>query len=457
MNAKRDSLLIRGGRILDPGQGVDLVGDLLLADGKVQWLAPTGHARDVPSDAQVLEAKDLLVCPGFIDLHCHLREPGFEEKETIATGVLAAVRGGFTTVCAMPNTRPPLDTPALVGHVLRRAQEAGLARLLPIGCVTVGRAGGALVEMAELARAGAVAFSDDGDPVADPLLMRTALTASASLGLPVVDHCQEPALSQDGVAHDGWVAARLGLAGQPAAAEESMVARDIELAALTGGRLHLAHVSTAGSVELVRRAKERGLPVTAEATPHHLLLTEEWVMEPPPGESRRLEPSSAALTSTAYDTRAKVNPPLRTEKDRAALVAGLREGVIDIIATDHAPHSRADKLCTFQDAAFGISGLETAFGLLMALVHRGDLPLAELVRRLTAEPARVLGPAWSHLGALSPGAVADVTLVDPDAPWVVEPQQFASKGKNTPLEGVTLKGRVVATVVEGRVVWQVNA
>ena len=456
LTAKKDSLLIHGGRILDPGQGVDLVGDLLLADGKVQWAAPTGHSRTVPPDAHVLEAQNLLVCPGFIDLHCHLREPGFEEKETVATGVLAAVRGGFTTVCAMPNTRPPLDTPALIEQVQRRGQEAGLARVLPIGCVTVGRAGGTLVEMAALARAGAVAFSDDGDPVADPLLMSTALASSAVLGLPVINHCQESSLSQDGVAHDGWVAARLGLPGQPGVAEESMVARDIELAALTGGRLHLAHVSTAGSVELVRRAKEWGLPVTAEATPHHLLLTEEWVMEPPLGVDRGLGTPSTAPTSTAYDTRAKVNPPLRTEQDRAALVAGLRDGVIDIIATDHAPHSQADKLCTFQQAAFGISGLETAFGLLMALVHRDDLPLEDLVRRLTAEPVQVLGLTWSHLGSLSPGAAADVTLVDPDAQWVVTSEGFASKGKNTPLEGVSLKGRVMATVVEGRLVFQAD-
>jgi dihydroorotase len=456
LNASSNSLLIRGGRIFDPGQGVDLVGDLFLADGVVQWLAPSRHDRKTPPDTQILDAKNLLVCPGFIDLHCHLREPGFENKETISTGVLAAVRGGFTTVCAMPNTQPPLDHPAVVEQVQRAAEREGLARLLPIGCVTVGRAGKAIVDMTDLARSGVVAFSDDGDPVADSNLMNTALNFSKELGLPIINHCQELTISKNGVAHAGWVSAYLDLPGQPASAEESMVARDIDLAELTGGKLHLAHVSTAGSVALVRMAKERGLQVTAEATPHHLVLTEEWVMLPPKGQGRNLEADESVLTSTFYDTRAKVNPPLRTEQDRLALVSGVRDGTIDIIATDHAPHSREDKECTFQEAAFGITGLETAFGLLMKLVHRGDIPMACLIQNLTLGPARVLGPAWSHLGNLNPHAVADVTIVDPHAEWIVEPEFFASKGKNTPLGGVTLKGRVVATVVSGRLVHQIK-
>ena len=458
-----DTLLIRGGRILDPGRGIDQVGDLLLENGVVSWLAPAGHANPVPPDCDVLDAQGLVVCPGFIDLHTHLREPGFEEKETVATGAAAAAQGGFTTVCAMPNTSPAMDNVSVVQLVQRRAREAATVRVLPIGCVTVGRSGKELTEMAELAEAGVIGFSDDGDPVADPFIMRMALTYSAPLGLPIINHCEEPSLARRAVVNEGWVASRLGLAGMPAAAEETMVARDIELAALTGGRLHLAHLSTAGSVEMVRAAKRRGLPVTAEVTPHHLLLTEEWVM----GGARSKEQGAGStefgllspdpwspLTPDSYDTRAKVNPPLRTRRDTEALVQGLRDGVIDIIATDHAPHSAVDKACTFDQAAFGISGLETALGLLMALVHRGDLPLETMVQRLTADPARVLGPKWSHIGALAPGAAGDVTVFDPDAPWTVVPKDFASMGKNTPLEGVTLRGRVMATVVGGRVVYK---
>ncbi len=448
-------LLIQGGRVLDPGQGIDQLGDVLLQEGVVSWVAPAGHRNPAPQGCDVLDARGLVVCPGFIDLHTHLREPGFEQKETIATGAGAAARGGFTTICAMPNTDPPLDNAALVQLVLRRAQEAALVRVLPIACVTAGRAGKALTEMAELAEAGAIGFSDDGDPVADPFLMRMALTYSAPLGLPVINHCEEPSLARRSVVNEGWVASRLGLRGMPAAAEECMVARDIELAALTGGRLHLAHLSTAGSVDLVRRAKERGLRVTAEVTPHHLLLTEDWVMGGPrDGELESHETDAwAPLAPDSYDTNAKVNPPLRTRRDVEAVVQGLREGVLDIIATDHAPHSAVDKVCTFDDAASGISGLETALGLLMALVRRGDLALETLVQRLTADPARVLGPQWSHLGSLRPGAAADVTVFDPGATWTVEPERLTSRGRNTPLAGVTLRGRVVATAVGGRLVY----
>jgi dihydroorotase len=322
--------------------------------------------------------------------------------------------------------------------------------------------------MAELAEAGAIGFSDDGDPVADSLLMRTALSYSTVTGLPIINHCEDPRLAQGGVLHEGWVASRLGLPGMPAEAEEAMVARDIGLVALTGGRLHLAHVSTAGTVELVRRAKERGLPVTAEVTPHHLTLTDEWALGAPSEGVRGLDSPDrhAPLTLRAYDTRAKVNPPLRTRADVEVLAAGLRDGVIDAVATDHAPHTVADKECAWTEAAFGISGLETAFGLLMTLVHRGDLSLETVVERLTAGPARILGagpkddhgtrPGLPVLGTLRPGAAADVTVLDLDAEWVVDPARFASKGRNTPLEGVRLTGRVAATVVAGRVVHQIE-
>ena len=431
------SLLIKGGRILDPAQGLDFIGDLWLEEGTVRGLE--GHI-DAPSQAQTIDARGMVVCPGFIDLHCHLREPGNEDKETIVTGTAAAARGGFTTVCAMPNTLPPIDSANMVELVLRKAREEGTVKVLPIACVTRGRDGKALTDMAELAKAGAVGFSDDGSPVWDEGLMRQALACTVSLGLPIINHCEEPRLTQGGVMNYGPLADRLGLKGWPASAEEAMVARDFSLAEQTGGRLHLAHLSTAGSVELVRRAKEKGIPVTAEVTPHHLTLTEEWV-KAKPGHGQ------------PHDTAAKVNPPLRTLADVDALVKGLAEGVIDCIATDHAPHNQADKGCGFQEAAFGISGLETALGSLMALVHRGELDMATLVERLTAGPARVVRRPDVCSGTLQPGSPADVTILDPQAEWTVDTSKFASKGRNTPLEETTLKGKVMVTIVDGRVAY----
>ncbi|MFH0914723.1 MAG: dihydroorotase, partial [Chloroflexota bacterium] len=328
------TLLIRGGRVIDPSQGVAGVGDLLIVDGKI---APS---KETPSECEILEAAKLVVCPGFIDLHCHLREPGFEDKETIATGTGAAARGGFTTLCCMPNTDPPLDNEATVNYIKSAALRTGSVRVLPIGCISRGRKGEELAEIGELASAGVVALSDDGAPVSSARLMRRAMEYARHFDLPVIDHCEELSLSEGGQMNEGIVATRLGLHGMPAAAEEVMVARDLALAQLTGARLHIAHVSTTGSVELIRRAKEQGIRVTAEVTPHHLTLTEERVMD--------------------YNTDAKVNPPLRSKRDIEALIQGLKEGVIDIIATDHAPHTEVDKLCEFALAANGISGLETA-------------------------------------------------------------------------------------------------
>ena len=431
------SLLIKGGRIIDPNGGLDLIGDLLLQQGKVKGLE---EHIDVPSQARVMDATGLVVCPGFIDIHCHLREPGDEDKETIATGTAAAAKGGFTTVCAMPNTRPPIDSAELVGFILGKARDEGVVRVLPIGCVTQGRDGSVLTKFEELARAGAVGFSDDGSPVEDGTLMRQALAS----GFLIINHCEDLGVSSGGVMNEGAVATRLGLQGTSAQAEEVMVARDISLAASTGGRLHLAHVSTAGSVELVRRAKERGIPVTAEATPHHLTITEEWATAGP-GHRR------------PYNTNAKVNPPLRTRSDVEALAQGLQDGTIDCIATDHAPHTSADKAGTFQEAAFGISGLETALGSVMALVHDGRLDMTTLVDRLTAGPARVLNRPDLCSGTLTPGSPADVTIFDPRAEWVVDTGKFSSKGRNTPLEGATLRGRVVVTIVDGRVVYEDEA
>jgi dihydroorotase len=445
------SLAIRGGRVLDPGGGLDTIADVLIENGRI---AKVGAAL---AAAQVIDASGLVVCPGFVDIHCHLRDPGFEHKETIETGTRAAAHGGFTTVCCMPNTEPPIDSRATVEYVLRTAAAVGLVRVLPIGCVSQDRHGEVLAELADLAEAGVVGFSDDGNPVADSSLMRRALEYSRALGLPIIDHCEEPSLTREGVMHEGWVATRLGLRGQPAAAEEAAVARDIALAEFTGSHVHIAHVSTRGSVDLVRAAKARGVDVTAEVTPHHLTLTHEAVAFSPTG----MPAGNGGLT---YDTNAKVNPPLRTREDVEACVEGLVDGTIGAIATDHAPHALEDKLCEFDQAAFGISNFETALGALLTLVPAcpegrpgGRLDLPTLIAKLTAGPVAALAldrrPGLAGLGSLAPGAPADVVVLDPQGEWVVEPERFASKGRNTPLAGRTLRGQVVATVCGGRVVY----
>ena len=434
-------LLIKGARIIDPSQGVDQVGDLLVEGGRVAWIANESDSAPLTAGYHILDARGLVVSPGFIDLHCHLREPGYEDKETIATGTLAAARGGFTTICAMPNTNPPMDTRATIDYVMSKARQEGVVRVLPIGCVTKGREGRQMAELAELAQSGAIGFSDDGSPVADANMMRQALTYMRGSGLPIIDHCEDPLLFRGGVMNEGWVSTRLGLKGVPAAAEEVMASRDIDLAALTGGRIHLAHISTAGSVELIRRAKERGIAVTCEVTPHHLTLHDEWVLG-----CRDEDSVFTALATEAYDTQTKVNPPLRSREDVEAMVRGLREGVIDVVATDHAPHTQVDKLCTYQEAAFGISNLETALASVMSLVHSGDIDLPTLIERMTWGPARILD---NNLGTLKPGVPADITLFDPQADWVVDAAGFASKGKNTPLDGATLRGKVMATLVGG--------
>jgi dihydroorotase len=426
-------LLIQGGRIIDPSQGIDITGSLLIAEGKILWLGK-GEKTPPQPDYDVLYAQGLVVCPGFIDLHCHLRQPGFEEKETIATGTKAAARGGFTTICCMPNTNPPLDNQTVVEYIKSKSASEGVVRVLPIGCISKGRKGEELAEMGELASAGVIAFSDDGEPALNSHLMRQALDYSHAFDLPIIDHCEDKALTEGGQMNEGIISTRLGLRGIPNAAEEIIVARDLALAQLTGSRLHIAHVTTEGSVELIRRAKEKGIKVTAEVTPHHLTLTEERVI--------------------GYDTNAKVNPPLRTKRDIKALIQGLNDNTIDIIATDHAPHTEADKLCEFDLAPFGISGFETALGSLMSLVHDGEISLVTLIAKLTYEPARIIGNRYGGLGTLAIGTPADVTLFDPTLEWVVEPKDFASKGRNTPLAGETLKGRVIATILQGRLVYK---
>jgi dihydroorotase len=418
------ALLIQGGRIIDPAQDIDKTASLLVREGKIAWL---GEGTPPEKDYAVLNADGLIVCPGFIDLHCHLRQPGFEEKETIATGTLAAARGGFTTVCCMPNTEPPLDNEAMISYVRTVAAQEGAVRVLPIGCVTVGRKGEELVDMGELEMAGAIAYSDDGAPVSSPDIMRRALEYSRDFNRPIIDHCENLFLSQGGQINEGVVSLEMGLRGIPATAEELLVQRDLDLAKETGGHVHIAHVSTEGSVDLIRAAKEQGVHVTAEVTPHHLTLTEDIVLK--------------------YKTLAKVNPPLRTKRDTLALLRALNDGVIDIVATDHAPHTAADKNCEFTQAAFGISGLETALGSLAGLIFNSELSLNTLIAALTVGPARVLG--YEKLGTLEVGATADITIFDLHKEWLVDPAQFASKGKNTPLAGSMLKGKVMVTLYLG--------
>jgi len=455
---ENEALILKGARVIDPSQHLDLQeGWVAIYQGRV--VAHGAGAVDLPEHALPADTSirtielpaRWVLAPGFVDLHAHLREPGFEGKETIASGSRAAARGGFTTICCMPNTNPVIDSRATLDYVLARAKDAP-ARVRPIAAISKGEDGRELSEMAELAEAGAVAFSDDGRPVHSSRLMRLALEYAAPLGLPVVEHCQDDDLVSGGVMNEGAVATLLGLRGWPSVAEEVMLARDLALVRTTGARYHAAHVSTAGAVELIRTAKAEGLPVTAEVTPHHLLLTDSWVA----GE--RTGPLAAALAAEGvtlepgirYDTNTKVNPPLRTAADCEALLAGLLDGTIDAIATDHAPHTQVDKDCEYGEAAFGISGLETALASLLTLARAGKLPLATLIAALTSRPAR----AWGlEAGTLQPGAAADIVIFDPDEAWTVEPEQFASRGRNTPLAGVPLRGRVRMTLLDGVVVY----
>jgi len=394
-----------------------------------------------------LERRGLLVVPGFVDLHAHLREPGFEDSETVETGARAALRGGFTTICAMPNTEPAIDSAALVAELIAKSAAAGGARVLPIACITRGRRGTELADLVELARAGAVAFSDDGSPVSDGRLFRSALEYARAADRVVIEHAQDLALSGRGVMHEGSVSAALGLPGMPAAAEEVAVARDLALARLTGARLHLTHVSTRGAVELIRQAKAGGLAVTADVTPHHLALTDEWVA----GSrrfaweevARRVERGGSGdrqAPMSPYDPNTKVNPPLRTRADVEACWAGLRDGTLDAIATDHAPHASIRKDVEYQEAAFGIAGLETALSLLLAGVEAGLAPLDVVLRALSDGPRRILGLP----------ADEDWIAIDRTAEWTVDAASLVSKGKNTPLLGRRLRGRVVLAVVDGK-------
>ena len=421
-------ILFRGGRVVDPSEGLDGLLDVLVDRGRI---AAVG-ARLGAAAERVVDASGLLIVPGLIDMHVHLREPGFEAKETILTGARAAVRGGFTTVCAMPNTRPVNDRRETTERVLAAAGRAGLANVLPIAAVTLGSAGRELVDMADLVAAGAAAFSDDGRPVADSRTMRRALEAAAAAGSLIIDHCEDLPLAEGGLINEGRASARLGLPGIPPASEDIAVARDIILAEALGARVHIAHISTAGAIRMVGEAKARGVRVTAEATPHHLFLTDEALV--------------------TRDTDLKMNPPLRSAADAAALVEGLRTGAVDAIATDHAPHTAEEKARPFEAAPFGIVGLETAVSLVLdRLVRPGTISLARFVELMSAGPARILGLA--RKGRLAVGSDADLTLIDPDLAVTVDKNAFESKGRNTPFDGWSLRGGPVMTVVGGRIVY----
>lgn len=432
--AVRD-LVIRGGRVIDPAAGLDGGADVLVRGGLIAGVGAPGLPES--PDLDIIEAEGRIVCPGFVDLHTHLRFPGFPEKETMTSGTAAAAAGGFTTVCAMANTDPVVDDVDTLAFVLDAARREARVRVRQLASVSRSLQGRALTDFYALAAAGAVAFSDDGKPVWDAEIMRSALRASADLGRPVSVHEEDPSVVRGGVANAGIFARRHNLPEWPCAGEASLVARDLALLEETGGRLHVAHVSCAETVDLLRAARARGLSVTAEATPHHLRLTD------------RLLDGDPALSLPPAHPCTKVNPPLRSERDVAALVGALADGTIDAVATDHAPHTSADKAGPFAAAAFGFSAIETALPLLLDLVRDGRLELVTLVDRLTAGPARAFG---LRAGTLSPGAPADLCILDPDEPWTVRPDSLRSMGKNTPLLGATLRGRVTHTIVGGRVV-----
>lgn len=431
-------VVLTGGRVIDPSCGLDDVADVVIEDGRVRGI---GRGLGRPDGSAVYDVSGCVVAPGLVDLHCHLREPGLEHKETLQSGLAAAAAGGFTTVCCMPNTAPPLDTPARVSWVRDSARTLSPLHLEVIAAISEGQAGERLAPLDDLAAAGAIAFSDDGRPVWNEAIMRAALRAAARLDRPLSLHEEDRALAAGGAMNAGATAAALGLPGLPAAAEEAMIARDIGLLAQEGGRgrIHIAHVSTAGAVELVRRAKERGLAVSAEATPHHLTLIDELV--------------ACSWDGRPYDTRTKVNPPLRTRADVDAVIAGLIDGTIDAIATDHAPHAAADKHCRYEDAAFGISLFETALASVLTLWHSGQIGLATLIQRLTVAPARLFA-LDAGTGTLQVDQRADVVVFDANQEWMVDARAFLSLGKNSPLDGALLRGRVMLTLASGVVAYQ---
>ena len=419
-------VLIHGGRVIDPANGRDGIANVLIKGGRIAAVGEEKRKADTEIDAS-----GLIVCPGLIDMHVHLREPGQEWKEDIESGSKAAVAGGVTSMCCMPNTTPRLDHAGVIRQVIERAGEIGLCNVHPVAAVTKNLDGKELTEMRELARAGAIAFSDDGIPVWHGGVMRKALEYASSFGFLIIQHAEDPQLTQDGCVNEGWISTQLGVEGMPAEGEDDMVARDIMLARLADARYHVAHISTKGAIDLVRRARNGGLKVSAEAAPHHFALTEEEVL--------------------GFNTDAKMNPPLRTEEDRQAVIEGLRDGTIEIIATDHAPHHEDDKRCGLSCAAFGIVGLETMLPVSLALVRDGVLELPDLIAKMTCNPARLLN---LDAGTLSEGASADVCIFEPEATWRLDRDKLFSKSKNTPWHGREMTGKVMQTIKAGRVVFE---
>ena len=429
------NLLIKNGHIIDPSQGIDGVGDLVIENNRIKEISLERKGKDSAEGRasglqgiRTIDALGLYVLPGLIDMHTHLREPGFEYKETIKTGTMAAVKGGFTSVCAMPNTNPVNDNSSVTDFIIRKAIQEGECTVYPVGAITKGQKGEELAEMGIMYAEGCVAFSDDGRPVMSSLVMRRALEYSKAFNVPIISHCEDLDLSEGGVMNEGLLSVTLGLRGVPPEAEEAMVARDIALVGLTKGRLHIAHVSTAGSVRLLREARARGIQISAETCPHYFSITEKAV--------------------EGYNTNAKVNPPLRGQEDMDSIKKGLKDGTIDVIATDHAPHHRDEKLREFDQAPSGISGLETALSLSLRLVDEGVLTLSQLVEKMAKNPAAILG---LDKGTLKPGADADITILDLNKKFMVDSGQFFSKGKNTPFEGWVLKGMPVVTICKGKV------
>ena len=418
--------VLKGGRMIDPSQKIDDIKDVLIVDGKIADIKDNIELSEV----EKIDISGKILTPGLIDIHVHFREPGYEYKEDIESGSKSAVAGGFTAVACMPNTNPPIDNAALVEFVRNQGLRAGKAKVLPIGCVSKGMKGKEITEMGDMVSSGAVAFSDDGKPVANGSLLRQAMVYAAMFNKVVIDHCEETSLFEGGQINEGYTSTLLGLTGIPKAAEEIMVARNIILAKEMGTRIHIAHVSTKGSVELIRRAKADGVKVTCEVTPHHLILTEEAVQ--------------------GFDTMAKVNPPLRTAEDVTALISGLKDGTIDAVVTDHAPHHMDEKDVEFDQAAFGLVGLETSLGLMLThMVSEDKLSMAELIDKMTCGPARVLD---LDLGTLKIGSSADITVIDPELMWTVDRNEFVSKARNTPFDGWKLRGKAIMTIVDGELV-----
>jgi dihydroorotase len=457
--ADGNSLLLAGGRVIDPASNLDEVADVLIVDGKIAAVGREASER-APQNVELLDVKGLVVCPGLIDLHVHLREPGQSAKETIATGTAAAARGGFTSIVCMPNTSPAIDNPGTVALIREKAAREGVVNVFVTGAITKGIAGEELAPIGSLKQAGVVAITDDGHCVQDNDLMRRALEYAGMFDLPVMDHCQDYSLVTDGVMHEGYQSAVLGLRGWPAAGEEMIVARNIMLAELTGTRVHCQHMSSAGSIALLREAKKRGVPISGEACPHHFVLTDAtiagsekfWAAD---GEKLFGYKPGDRVAWPNYDTNFKMNPPLRSAKDREAVLEGLVDGTLEILASDHAPHCDYEKEVEFDYAPFGITGLETELALaLMQLYHTKRLGLSELIKKFTVAPAQLLR---LPKGTLKPGADADVTVLDPHREWVLDRADSASKSSNSPFYGWPLKGKAVMTIINGKIGWRETA